>query len=94
MPSHTTHAAEDTTISSFEGVRTATVNGAALAYREQGEGEPVVYDLATPVRIAEAASVRHRWALHVIEDAADDPTIDQPEAFLDALRNALGEEGR
>ena len=52
------------------------------------------HDLATPVRIAEAASVRHGWALHVIEDAADDPTIDQPEAFLDALRDALGEEGR
>ena len=28
---------------SFEGVRTADVNGAALAYREQGEGEPVVF---------------------------------------------------
>ena len=40
------------------------------------------HDLATPVRIAEAASVRHGWPLHVIEDAADDPTIDQPEAFL------------
>jgi pimeloyl-ACP methyl ester carboxylesterase len=28
---------------SFEGVRTAVVNGAPLAYREQGEGEPVVF---------------------------------------------------
>jgi pimeloyl-ACP methyl ester carboxylesterase len=28
--------------SSFEGVRTAAVEGAALAYREQGHGEPVV----------------------------------------------------
>jgi pimeloyl-ACP methyl ester carboxylesterase len=52
------------------------------------------HDLATPVRIAEAASVRHGWPLHVIDDAADDPTIDQPEAFLHALRNALGEDGR
>jgi pimeloyl-ACP methyl ester carboxylesterase len=52
------------------------------------------HDLATPVRIAEAASRRHGWPLHVIEKAADDPTIDQPEAFLHALRNALGEEGR
>ena len=51
------------------------------------------HDLATPVRIAEAVSVRHGWPLHVIEDAADDPAIDQPEAFLNALRNALGEEG-
>jgi pimeloyl-ACP methyl ester carboxylesterase len=28
---------------SFEGVRTAAVEGAALAYREQGQGEPVVF---------------------------------------------------
>jgi pimeloyl-ACP methyl ester carboxylesterase len=49
------------------------------------------HDLATPVRIAQAASVRHSWPLHVIEDAADDPTLDQPEAFLDVLRNTLGE---
>ena len=43
MPGDTTHAAEDATTSSFEGVRTADVNGAALAYREQGEGKPVVF---------------------------------------------------
>lgn len=30
-------------MSSFEGVRFADVNGAALAYRDQGEGEPVVF---------------------------------------------------
>jgi pimeloyl-ACP methyl ester carboxylesterase len=30
-------------VSSFAGVRTAGVNGAALAYREQGGGEPVVF---------------------------------------------------
>jgi pimeloyl-ACP methyl ester carboxylesterase len=51
-------------------------------------------DLATPVQIAQAASERHGWPLHVIEDAADDPTLDQPEAFLDVLRKTLGEEGR
>jgi pimeloyl-ACP methyl ester carboxylesterase len=28
---------------SFDGVRTAAVNGTALAYREKGEGEPVVF---------------------------------------------------
>ena len=31
------------TTGSFEDVRTATVNGITLAYREQGEGEPVVF---------------------------------------------------
>ena len=47
MPSDTTHATGDAeasgTTGSFEGVRTASVNGATLAYREQGEGEPVVF---------------------------------------------------
>ena len=44
------------------------------------------HDLATPVAVAEAASARHGWPLRVIEDAADDPPVEQPEAFLDALR--------
>jgi pimeloyl-ACP methyl ester carboxylesterase len=43
MSSYTTHAVGDTTISLIEDIRTADVNGAALAYREQGEGEPVVF---------------------------------------------------
>ena len=47
------------------------------------------HDLATPLPIAEAASARYGWPLHVIEDAGDDPPIEQPEAFLNALRVAL-----
>ncbi len=47
------------------------------------------HDLATQLPIAEAASVRYGWLLHVIENAADDPPIEQPEAFLRALREAL-----
>jgi pimeloyl-ACP methyl ester carboxylesterase len=43
MSTDTTRAAADTTMSSWEGVSTVDVNGAALAYREQGEGEPVVF---------------------------------------------------
>jgi pimeloyl-ACP methyl ester carboxylesterase len=43
MPSDTTHATEEATMSSFEGVRTADVDGVVLAYREQGEGESVVF---------------------------------------------------
>lgn len=49
------------------------------------------HDLATPLAIAEAASTRHGWSLHVIEDAGDDPATEQPHAFLKALRSALGE---
>ena len=46
------------------------------------------HDLATPLEVAEAASARHGWPLHVIEDCADDPPVEQPEAFLAALRTA------
>jgi pimeloyl-ACP methyl ester carboxylesterase len=48
------------------------------------------HDRATPLPIAEAASARYGWPLHVIEDANDDPPIEQPEAVLRALRVALG----
>jgi len=47
------------------------------------------HDLATPLAIAQAASACYGWPLRVIEDAADDPPIEQPEAFLEALRTAL-----
>ena len=48
------------------------------------------HDLATRLSIAEAASARYGWPLHVIEHTADDPPIEQPEAFVRALRAALG----
>jgi pimeloyl-ACP methyl ester carboxylesterase len=47
------------------------------------------HDLATPLAVAEAASKRYRWPLHVIENANDDPAIEQPEAFLQAFRTAI-----
>jgi FAD/FMN-containing dehydrogenase/alpha-beta hydrolase superfamily lysophospholipase len=47
------------------------------------------HDLATPLAVAEAASARYGWPLHVVEGAADIPPLEQPEAFLDALRSAL-----
>jgi pimeloyl-ACP methyl ester carboxylesterase len=43
MASDAMRATEASTRRSFEGVRTADVNGASLAYREQGAGEPVVF---------------------------------------------------
>jgi pimeloyl-ACP methyl ester carboxylesterase len=48
------------------------------------------HDRALRLRIAEAASARYGWPLHVIENCADDPPRDQPEAFLRALRAPLG----
>jgi pimeloyl-ACP methyl ester carboxylesterase len=46
-------------------------------------------DLATPVAVAEAASERHGWPLHVIDGVADDPPRDAPEEFVKALNAAL-----
>lgn len=47
------------------------------------------HDLGVRLKVAEAASARYGWPLHVIENARDDPAIEQPEAFLEALRTAL-----
>ena len=47
------------------------------------------HDLAVRLNVAEAACARYGWPLHVIEDARDDPAIEQPEAFLEALRTGL-----
>ena len=47
------------------------------------------HDLGVRLSVAEAASARYGWPLHVIEDARDDPAIEQPESFLEALRTAL-----
>ena len=48
-------------------------------------------DRANRVGVAERASARYGWPLHVIERAADDPARDRPEAFVAALRSTLGE---
>jgi pimeloyl-ACP methyl ester carboxylesterase len=37
------------------------------------------------------ASARYGWPLYVIEDAGDDPAMEQPEAFLEALRSSLAD---
>jgi pimeloyl-ACP methyl ester carboxylesterase len=46
-------------------------------------------DRAIPLAVAESASARYGWPLHVIEDCADDPPIEQPAAFLKALDGVL-----
>jgi pimeloyl-ACP methyl ester carboxylesterase len=48
------------------------------------------HDRATPLVVAEAASQQFGWRLDVIDGAADDPTLEQPDAFLRALRRAIG----
>ena len=42
--------------------------------------------------VAEAASARFGWPLHVIDGSAGDPAIERPKAFVRALRTALRSE--
>lgn len=46
-------------------------------------------DLATTLVVAETASTRYGWTLHVIDDCADEPPLERPEAFLAALAEAI-----
>lgn len=51
------------------------------------------YDRANKLQIAERANQHYGWPLHVIEDARDDPKLEQPEAFTDALFKTLNRKG-
>jgi pimeloyl-ACP methyl ester carboxylesterase len=51
------------------------------------------HDRQVRLGVAQAASARHGWPLQVIENAADDPAIEQPQAFLHGLHAALGPTG-
>jgi pimeloyl-ACP methyl ester carboxylesterase len=51
------------------------------------------HDRALRLPIAEHASQRHGWPLHVIDESADDPPRDQPVAFLRTLRAAIDRPG-
>jgi pimeloyl-ACP methyl ester carboxylesterase len=43
------------------------------------------HDRATPLSVAQKVGAEYDWPLHVIEDAADVPLLEQPEAFVEAL---------
>lgn len=43
------------------------------------------HDRQTPLAVAQRASSRYGWPLHIIEDAADDPAFEQPGAVVSAL---------
>lgn len=47
------------------------------------------HDRQVRVSLAAKAAARFGWPLHVIEAAGDDPALEQPEAFLEALRMSL-----
>jgi len=48
-------------------------------------------DRMAPPRIAELAGSKFGWPLHAVDDAGHVPHIEQPEAFLVALRAALAQ---
>jgi pimeloyl-ACP methyl ester carboxylesterase len=47
------------------------------------------HDRQTPLAVAQQASTRFGWPLHIIEEAADDPAFEQPGAVLKALSVTL-----
>jgi pimeloyl-ACP methyl ester carboxylesterase len=51
-------------------------------------------DTVVPLSVAETASERYGWPLHVIEQAGNEPAIEAPGAFVRALHAALEHEGR
>lgn len=51
------------------------------------------HDKATPLKVAQAASARYGWPLHVIDASGDDPKLERPEEFLKALRATLAQRG-
>ncbi len=49
------------------------------------------HDRANKLRIAENASKQFGWPLYIIEDTRDDPKLERPAAFVDALYNIIKE---
>jgi pimeloyl-ACP methyl ester carboxylesterase len=47
------------------------------------------HDRMTPLPLAEAASTRLGWPLHLVDDAAHVPHIEQPDGFVDRIKDAL-----
>jgi pimeloyl-ACP methyl ester carboxylesterase len=80
MPTETRHVIVN--MNSFEGVRTAAIDGTALAYREQGEGEPVVFvhgsasDLRSWEQQLPAIGASHRAIAYSRRYARPNPDIE------------------
>jgi len=47
------------------------------------------HDRQVRLRLAQKAKERFGWPLHIIENAADDPAVEQPDIFLHALRSVV-----
>jgi pimeloyl-ACP methyl ester carboxylesterase len=101
MSGETTHVMGAATSGSFDGVRTAAVDGISLAYREQGEGEAVVFvhgsasDLRTWEQQLPAIGTRYRAIAYSrryarpnedIEPGADDQMLPHVDDLAAFLR--------
>lgn len=49
------------------------------------------HDSIVPLSVAQHASAQYKWPLQVIENAGNEPAIEQPEAFLRALESLTQE---
>ena len=67
-------------------MRSASGHGASCRSHQSHRRQ---YDRATALAVAEAVHERYGWPLHVIKHCADDPPMEQPDAFVRALRPAL-----
>jgi pimeloyl-ACP methyl ester carboxylesterase len=47
-------------------------------------------DRTTPLAVAEAASTRYDWPLHVIDECGDNPALERPHTFVHVLRTVAG----
>lgn len=47
------------------------------------------YDRANKLQIAETASKKYGWPLQIIEETRDDPKLERPDEFVDALYNII-----
>ena len=47
------------------------------------------YDKANRLKVAIKASEKFGWPLHIIEDTRDDPKLERPDAFVEAVRSSI-----
>ena len=52
------------------------------------------HDKANRLKVAIKASKKYGWPLQIIENTRDDPKLESPEAFVQAVQSSVGESRR
>jgi pimeloyl-ACP methyl ester carboxylesterase len=52
------------------------------------------HDKANNLKVAVKASKKYRWALSIIEDTRDDPKLEKPEDFVQAIESMITKPAR